>query len=189
MEDFARARFGDGRGPSRVLEIGCGPGFAIKQMAASNPECLIVGCDIDSALLAHAAAEIPAGGASFLVRNESVSLPFADGAFDYIFSEGSFHHFDDPGKMVSEMKRVLKPGGGIFIADLDPGSAPARFIIFVLRLASALGVAGSGHQALLHSIRSAVPVKRIMEMYMEEGMLPRVRKMRASMILETEKPF
>src|SRR3989344_2299037 len=43
-------------------------------------------------------------------------LPFADGAVDGGISTWTIEHFDDPGKAVSEMKRVLKKGGQLFLS-------------------------------------------------------------------------
>jgi ubiquinone/menaquinone biosynthesis C-methylase UbiE len=45
------------------------------------------------------------------VQGDSENLPFPDGSFDIVYSNGVLHHTDDTEKAVSEVFRVLKPGG------------------------------------------------------------------------------
>lgn len=42
-------------------------------------------------------------------------LPFDDGAFDIACSMGVLHHIENPRPMISEIRRVLKPGGRIIL--------------------------------------------------------------------------
>jgi ubiquinone/menaquinone biosynthesis C-methylase UbiE len=45
-------------------------------------------------------------------------LPFADGSFDAVFTNGSLHEWEHPLETFNEIGRVLKPGGRYFISDL-----------------------------------------------------------------------
>ncbi len=51
-----------------------------------------------------------------LIECDALRLPFADGTFDAIPSVCAIEHFDDGGKSLDEMARVLKPGGEIFMS-------------------------------------------------------------------------
>ena len=45
-------------------------------------------------------------------------LPFAEGTFDVTVCRNSFHHFADPGAVLREMTRVLRPGGRVVAEEL-----------------------------------------------------------------------
>ena len=57
------------------------------------------------------------GNVSF-VQGEAERLPFDDGSFDLVVSRLAFHHFEDPGAVMSEMVRVLRAGGRNVIIDM-----------------------------------------------------------------------
>ncbi len=46
-------------------------------------------------------------------------IPIADAEVDYVFANMFLHHVEDPGGMIREMSRIMKPGGRITISDLD----------------------------------------------------------------------
>jgi len=51
------------------------------------------------------------------------SLPFPDGVFDMVISDGFLHRFSAPGAILKELRRVCKPGAGLLIRDwLRPGA-------------------------------------------------------------------
>ena len=45
-------------------------------------------------------------------------MPYADGQFDAVISNSIIHHIPAPGTVLGEMKRVLRPGGWLFVRDL-----------------------------------------------------------------------
>lgn len=61
------------------------------------------------------------------------SLPFPNGYFDGAFCFDAFHHFRDQDGAVSEMARVVKPGGGVLIVDAEP-TGVNRGVVAVERL-------------------------------------------------------
>ncbi|MFQ9916445.1 MAG: class I SAM-dependent methyltransferase [Flavonifractor plautii] len=51
------------------------------------------------------------GGAVELVQGDAERLPFADGRFEVLLCNDSFHHYPNPGAAAAEFARVLQPGG------------------------------------------------------------------------------
>jgi ubiquinone/menaquinone biosynthesis C-methylase UbiE len=64
-----------------------------------------------------AAAELGAGNVEF-IEAEAESLPFADGNFDVVISNGVIDLIPDKDAVFSELHRVLAPGGRIQVADV-----------------------------------------------------------------------
>src|SRR5204863_348816 len=56
------------------------------------------------------------------MKADAAALPFVDGSFDVVVSRFAVHHFENPAVQIAEMRRVLRPGGRLAVADLvsDP---------------------------------------------------------------------
>ena len=52
------------------------------------------------------------------VQGDATALPFLDDSFDVVVSRLALHHLEQPEPAVAEMRRCLKPGGRLAIADL-----------------------------------------------------------------------
>ncbi len=94
--------------PARVLDVGCGAGQVAKAVKAARPELDVFGCDISEAALAAAQAE-PSGVEFRLATAEH--LPFDDGDFESVWMFDVLEHVDSPERVLSEVARVLRPGG------------------------------------------------------------------------------
>ena len=105
----------------RVLDLGSGAGtdsLVAVQMVGS--EGSVTGIDMTAEMLekARAAAiELGADNVEF-VEGEVERLPFADGSFDVVISNGVIDLVPDKDAVFSEIHRVLRPGGRIQIADV-----------------------------------------------------------------------
>ncbi len=101
-----------------VLDLGCGTGTFAISLAASRPDAEVVGIDGDPEILELARAK---QGANAVEWREGLagSLPFEQGRFDVVTTSLVLHHLLPAQKReaMAEAKRVLKPGGGFFIAD------------------------------------------------------------------------
>jgi len=104
----------------RVLDIGCGTGvdtFIAAQMV--GPTGKAVGIDLVPEMLDKAEENLA------LINLENVifkmataeNLPFADAEFDVVTSNGAFNLIPDKAKALTEIFRILKPGGRLMIAD------------------------------------------------------------------------
>lgn len=95
----------------RLLDVGCSTGIMLGVLE-SVYGVSGVGIDFSARALAAAVARDP-GGEYFSA--DALSLPFLDGSFDLAVSFGVIEHVSNPEAMVSEMARVLRPGGGMLV--------------------------------------------------------------------------
>jgi 2-polyprenyl-3-methyl-5-hydroxy-6-metoxy-1,4-benzoquinol methylase len=113
--DFIRL-FAFGAGASgRLLDAGCGTGNETVNLRRQAPGLRIYGVDASPAALAIAVTRPETGDAIFY-RSTLESLPFSDRGFDYIASHEVIEHVEDPGVVLREFCRVLKPAGVCVIA-------------------------------------------------------------------------
>lgn len=113
--------------PQRILDVATGTGdFAILACRELQPEHL-VGTDISEGMMNVGREKVKKAGLSgkiSFVREDCTSLSFADHSFDAITVAFGIRNFDDLDKGLSEMCRVLKPGGHLVILEL---TTPERF--------------------------------------------------------------
>ena len=100
----------DGLGGCRhLLDVGTGEGQLARRLAAADPPPeLVVGVDPSAGQLHNAVAQ--AGGPLFL-QAAGEALPFAAASFDGVVCCLVIEHADDPDAVLSELARVLAPGG------------------------------------------------------------------------------
>lgn len=128
-----------------VLDLGCGPGeLALALARRVGPNGRVAGIDLSKALIAGARRKAKRAGLAIDYRVASVEqLPFADGSVDVVVSSLVMHHLAPEvlARAVREIRRVLKPGGRVFVIDFQ-----------------SLAQAGTGHSsAHSHGERSGHP--------------------------------
>jgi arsenite methyltransferase len=102
-----------------VLEIGCGPGFYARRLARRYPALRVVGVDRSSRLIAHAQARAAVDNLAncrFLEGNVE-DLSASVEAVDAVISSRLLRIVPNPGVVIAEIFRVLKPGGRLFLAE------------------------------------------------------------------------
>ncbi|MGD2114907.1 MAG: class I SAM-dependent methyltransferase [Acidobacteriota bacterium] len=107
----------------RVLDDGCGIGLQLERLEARTAA---VGVDLSLGMLSRARRT-----ARPLAQGDGTALPFPDRSFDLIFARALLHHLIDPDAGLAEMRRVLRPGGQVVLADTNRSllsSLPRRLI-------------------------------------------------------------
>ena len=114
-------RFGGALGEAargRLIDVACGPGVVTAALAPDAAS--IVAFDATDEMLEKTKARCAKAG----LRNvefksgDAECLPFADAAFNGAVTRAALHHFAEPQRAISEMFRVLRPGGVAVFADV-----------------------------------------------------------------------
>lgn len=107
----------------RVVEVGCGDGgfsWALSERGAS----WVLGVDIAAESVLRGARVLKERAPAVRVAvHDAARLGLADNSVDVIFTMASFEHFPDPGAVIAECRRVLKPGGVLY-ACFEPWYGP-----------------------------------------------------------------
>lgn len=146
----AAADFAGTRG-LKVLEIGCGIGTDGAQFARAGAE--YTGIDLTEAAVSLARTRFALSGLKGEFRvSDAENLDFADDLFDLVYSHGVLHHTPDIEAAVSEIHRVLKPGGRAMVMLYHRGSYNYRVGIRVLRRAGTGLLKSEGGIKLVHRL-------------------------------------
>lgn len=114
---------------TKYLDIGCGAGLAAAKASALG--AVVTGLDASQALLDIARSRLPA--ATFHL-GDLQALPFEDGSFDLVSSFNAIQYAGDVSEALSEVRRVLSPGGTVAIATWgDPDGMEAAGVVAALK--------------------------------------------------------
>ena len=123
---------------SRVLDVGCGTGWASRMAAKIFPNGEVVGIDFAEGMIQKAKQltsrdKTPSyGNLSFKIADVE-AIPCPDNYFDCVICLESFSWYPNPGAALREIKRVLKLEGKLYMADV-PDSRPLRLVLKVWKL-------------------------------------------------------
>jgi SAM-dependent methyltransferase len=96
-------------GHSPVLDVGCGPGLDLPELASGHS----VGLDASRAMC------VVAGRRGTIVNAAATPLPFSDRTFGGVRADRVLQHLGDPVAALAELARVCRPGGKVVVADAD----------------------------------------------------------------------
>jgi ubiquinone/menaquinone biosynthesis C-methylase UbiE len=119
-----------------AVDLGCGPGYLVVELARRAPELHVTGVDLSDEMLVeaedYAQRQDMAQAVSFRKGNVQ-QIPFADDSLDLVVSTLSLHHWSDPVAVLDEIDRALRPGGSFLIFDLRRDlSAPAWLLLWIV---------------------------------------------------------
>jgi SAM-dependent methyltransferase len=116
------------RGDERVLDVGCGPGDLLREMARQSAKAghlggwsALVGFDFSAGMASKAASSAAGLPVHFIVA-DAQSVPFPDGSFDVVMARHMLYHVPDIDRAVAEAARVLRPGGYFLTMTNSAGS-------------------------------------------------------------------
>lgn len=117
LQHLERYRFAcaESRGP-RVLDIACGSGYGTAMLAQSGFD--VVGADVDVGRVEEARGRWP--GVQF-EQGDVLNLDWDDDSFDTVVSFETLEHVVDGERFMSEMRRVIKPGGRLICSTPNIG--------------------------------------------------------------------
>jgi len=98
-----------------VLDLGTGSGYALRALRDTKSAGHCYGIDASPEMLRNARSYTDDTKVSFL-RGKFGALPFEDGSINHAFSMEAFFFAEDPAEALSEVRRVLRPGGTFYCA-------------------------------------------------------------------------
>ena len=103
---------------ANILDMGCGTGRLLDRLATEFPDLRGTGLDLSSNMLRMARLSDRHRPRLIYIEGTAESLPFGEGQFDAVFSTISFLHYLEPQQVLSEVARVLSPGGRFYLVDI-----------------------------------------------------------------------
>ncbi|MBI9049083.1 MAG: class I SAM-dependent methyltransferase [Anaerolineaceae bacterium] len=118
------------QGP-RVLEISFGTGYLLTQYANQYDTYAI---DYNATFVFNAKKNMENKGIPVNIQQANVeNMPYAENTFDSIINTMAFTGYPNAEKALSEMKRILKPGGKLIIVDIDYPENKNRIGVFLTK--------------------------------------------------------
>ena len=147
----------------RALDVACGSGKLTGELRRLAAHGLVIGMDFSARMLQVAAANAP--GPRY-VRGDGLCLPFADGAFDAVTVAFGLRNFADPERGLSEMRRVLRPGGRAVVLEFvrpRPGPLGAAYRAYLVHVLPRIGALVSGDRGAYRYLSQTVDEYRTPE--------------------------
>ncbi|MGA7875638.1 MAG: class I SAM-dependent methyltransferase [Desulfoferrobacter sp.] len=106
----------------KVLEIGCGRGAGARIILKEFKPAVLHAMDLDIDMIRRADKYLSPTHKQRIsfFTGDALSLPYRDESLDAVFGFGVLHHIPDWRSTVSEIARVLKPGGAYYVEELYP---------------------------------------------------------------------
>jgi arsenite methyltransferase len=103
----------------RVLDLGCGSGWASRLLAqmvgGGEQPGQVVGLDVSDEMIRRARAKSAEYDNILFVVGSAQQIPWQEDFFDKVLSVESFYYYGDQGGALDEVRRVMAPGGELYI--------------------------------------------------------------------------
>lgn len=144
----------------RVLDVACGTGVVAR--LASQPVGAggtVAGLDINAGMLAVARSTTPPGMAIVWHQASAEAMPLPDASFDAVLCQMGLQFVPDKHAALSEMRRVLAPGGRLILN--VPGPTPQLFVIMREALARHIGAEAAGFVNHVFSLHDTAEIQNL----------------------------
>jgi ubiquinone/menaquinone biosynthesis C-methylase UbiE len=123
---FLAERAQPAAGSIAILDIGCGTGSQLVANRAQISTGHMVGLDFHLGMVRQARKKTRRID---WLQGDGARLPFATESFDFVTNQFSFHHVQDKSGMISEVYRILRPGGQFVMSNISAHDMP-NWIIY-----------------------------------------------------------
>jgi ubiquinone/menaquinone biosynthesis C-methylase UbiE len=157
-------------GSGRVLDVGTGTAQIPIELCRQNSGAFIVAIDLADQMLRVGRENVRRAGFESRITLElrdAKQLPYERGSFAAVISNSIIHHIPEPGAVIGEMVRVVKPGGTIFVRDLlrPPDMPTLQHLV-----ATYAGDANAHQQKMFaESLHAALSLQEIRDLVAQHG--------------------
>jgi SAM-dependent methyltransferase len=99
-----------------VLDVGCGVGDLLAEVARRSETPILAGCDFSPKAIERIKTRLAGEFREVVIQN---SLPYADASFDIVYCTDVIEHLEYPADIVGELVRICRPGGYVCIVVPD----------------------------------------------------------------------
>jgi len=155
----------------RVLDIGCGSGFPMLELAGrlgSGSEVYGLDPSDDAIEMLGSKIELRSAGNAFAIKGAGEFIPFGDAFFDLIISNNGLNNVDDMAVVLRECQRVCKPGAQAVLTMNLPYTM-IEFYDALRSVLNGLGLNESIEAMEAHIFKKRKPVDFLQELIRENG--------------------
>jgi arsenite methyltransferase len=151
-----------------VLDLACGPGPLLLELAPLYPDCRFIGADLSRPMLDVLTESCAARGirnVETLCEDIRVMPSLASGSVDMIITTSALHHLPDLeclGQVFDRAERLLKPEGGVYVFDFGLVKSPRTRELLVADVASKAPAVTAVDYA--HSLNAAFPIDEVVKL-------------------------
>jgi ubiquinone/menaquinone biosynthesis C-methylase UbiE len=171
LELLARHLAAAGGGSPWVLDVGTGTAQIPIAIAQRRNDLHITAIDLAEHMLVVGRGNVAGAGLAghiVLQREDAKALPYQDGAFHAVVSNSIVHHIPHPLEVLREMRRVLAPGGVLFVRDLLRPADMGTLWALVERYAA--GANPHQKQMFADSLHAALSLDEVRELLRAVGL-------------------
>lgn len=148
-----------GASPESILDVGSGTGSLLSRLHSIYPSAGLYGVDLAYNMCLRASERL--GEHCLVVNGDAEHLPLAGGLFDLVVSTSALQWVGDLSRALSEMRRVMKPGGTLSVAFFCEGTL-CELQRCYREVVGASGGGSSDRADRLHQFRSVENVKLVL---------------------------